>query len=111
MGSYTTRYNRRHKEFGHLFSRRYKALIVGGAATEGLLHEAHEGTLFIDEFHALTPPCQIKLLRFLDSGQIRRIGSRKVSHADVRVLAATNIELEQSGARGANSGRLSSTAE
>ena len=77
--------------FGHAAC----AYTGAGAATEGLLHEAHEGTLFIDEFHALTPPCQIKLLRFLDSGQIRRIGSRKVFHADVRVLAATNIELEQ----------------
>lgn len=66
-----------------------------GAAqgNRGLVRQAHGGTLFLDEVGDLDRSLQVKLLRFLDSGEVRAVGASRVEHADVRILAATNVDL------------------
>lgn len=61
----------------------------------GLFQQAHEGTLFLDEIGDLSPDCQAKLLRALESGRIRPVGGREEVEVNVRVLAATNRDLSQ----------------
>ncbi|MCB0342092.1 MAG: sigma-54-dependent Fis family transcriptional regulator [Pseudobdellovibrionaceae bacterium] len=61
----------------------------------GLAEAAHGGDLFLDEIEALQPAMQAKLLRFLESGEVRRVGSRDAIHVDVRVISATNQNLDQ----------------
>lgn len=61
---------------------------------EGLFKEAHEGTLFLDEVGELSLVLQAKLLRVLQEGTIRKIGSNKEEKVDVRTIAATNRSLE-----------------
>src|SRR5690606_13579203 len=58
------------------------------------------GTLFIDEIGELAGPLQAKLLRVLEDGSLRRIGSLKERRVDVRLLAATNRDLEAEVAAG-----------
>jgi len=60
----------------------------------GKAEEAHEGTLFLDEIGDLTLKTQPKLLRFLQDGKIERLGSNKSIQLDVRVIAATNQDIE-----------------
>lgn len=76
---------------------------VGGAFTganikgkPGLFETAHGGTLFLDEIAEMDPTLQGKLLRALQERQIMRLGSDKVIHVDVRVIAATNKNLKES---------------
>ncbi len=59
----------------------------------GLVEAADGGTLFLDEIGEMNPPVQAKLLRTLESGEIRRVGENRTSRVDVRVLAATNKTL------------------
>ena len=59
----------------------------------GRIHSAHGGTLFLDEIGDLPLGMQAKLLRFLDQGEVQRLGSADVFRVDVRVLAATNANL------------------
>ncbi len=61
----------------------------------GLLEDAHEGTLFLDEIGELPLKMQSKLLRFLQEGTFKRIGSSKVRKVDVRILSATNLSENQ----------------
>jgi len=61
---------------------------------KGLFEEAHRGTLFMDEIGDMSPATQVKLLRALDLGEIRRVGSNTTVYVDVRVVAATNKNLE-----------------
>ncbi|MEQ1878679.1 MAG: sigma 54-interacting transcriptional regulator, partial [Bdellovibrionia bacterium] len=56
----------------------------------GLAEAAHGGDLFLDEIEALSPQGQVKLLRFLESGEIRRVGAKDVIKIKTRVIAATN---------------------
>src|SRR5262249_55431928 len=63
-------------------------------AKPGLVEVAEGGTLFIDEIAEMAPSLQPKLLRVLEDGHYRRVGSTKEAHADVRVIAATNRSLE-----------------
>lgn len=62
---------------------------------EGLFKEAHGGTLFLDEIGELSMVLQAKLLRVLQEGVIRKIGSTKEENVDVRIIAATNKNLEE----------------
>jgi len=59
----------------------------------GLIHGAHGGTLFLDEVGELPLGMQAKVLRFLDQGEVQRLGSSEIVRVDVRVLAATNADL------------------
>ena len=61
----------------------------------GLIESAHEGTLFIDEISELSLPLQTRLLRFLETGTYRTVGGTKYKQVDVRVIAATNRNLQQ----------------
>lgn len=67
-----------------------------GATTlqEGLIHEANKGTLFLDEIDCLPLSAQAKLLRFLQDRVYRRLGSSRMIHADIRLIAATNNNLK-----------------
>jgi DNA-binding NtrC family response regulator len=79
---------------------------VGGAFTgaralsEGLVSEAEGGTLFLDEVDSLSVLCQTKLLRFLQDQKYRRLGESRLRQADVRIIAATNTELEKAVSEG-----------
>jgi transcriptional regulator with PAS, ATPase and Fis domain len=82
--------------FGH-----EKGSFTGAiAAKPGLFEVADGGTLFIDEIGELAGPLQAKLLRVLEDGSLRRIGSLKERRVDVRLLAATNRDLEAEVAAG-----------
>jgi len=59
----------------------------------GRIHVAHGGTLFLDEVGELPLNMQAKLLRFLQNGEVQRLGSADVYRVDVRVVAATNVRL------------------
>jgi DNA-binding NtrC family response regulator len=60
-----------------------------------LFARASGGTLFLDEFGELADDIQSKLLRSLDLGVYRRVGASCEEHADVRIIAATNLDIEQ----------------
>jgi len=76
--------------FGH-----EKGAFTGALLAKlGLFEVAEGGTLFIDEVAEMAPALQAKLLRVLEDGHFRRVGGTKESHADVRVIAATNKPLE-----------------
>jgi len=62
---------------------------------KGLIEGAESGTLFLDEIGEIDPPAQAKLLRVLETGIYRRVGGTKDMKANVRIVAATNRNLEQ----------------
>jgi DNA-binding NtrC family response regulator len=75
--------------FGH-----EKGAFTGAiGAHKGAFEEADGGTLFLDEIGELPPDLQAKLLRALESGEIKRVGASRPGHVDVRVVAATNRDL------------------
>ena len=77
--------------FGHA-----KGAFTGAVTSElGLIREAEGGTLFLDEVDCLPLLAQTKLLRFLQEGEYKPLGSSKAHYADVRIIAASNINLEQ----------------
>jgi transcriptional regulator with PAS, ATPase and Fis domain len=85
---------------GHLFG--YKKGAFTGAVNdhEGVIRSAQGGTLFLDEIGDLPLDVQPKLLRFLQEGEIQPLGEKKPIKVDVRVIAATNVALEEQVAEG-----------
>jgi len=82
--------------FGHV-----KGAFTGAHISSlGLIRSAHKGTLFLDEVGELSPAIQVKVLRTIQEREVRPVGSTKSYHVDVRILAATNRNLEQELARG-----------
>ncbi|MCM8854434.1 MAG: sigma-54 dependent transcriptional regulator [Candidatus Thiodiazotropha sp.] len=75
----------------------YKRGAFTGAVEDraGLFERASGGTVFLDEIGEVSPAFQVKLLRVLQEGEIRPLGSSQTRQVDVRVIAATNRDLEQ----------------
>ena len=67
---------------------------------QGLFQAAHDGTLFLDEIANMSPSMQVKLYRVLQEGKVRPLGSTEEIDVDVRVIAATNRNLEEAIASG-----------
>lgn len=78
-----------------LFGHAQGAYTGASRSQRGLISETDGGTLFLDEVDSMPSLAQIKLLRFLQDKEYRPLGSTKVYKADVRVIAATNIDLEK----------------
>ncbi|MFL5518727.1 MAG: sigma-54 interaction domain-containing protein, partial [Gemmatimonadales bacterium] len=83
-----------------LFGHERGAFTGAVAAKPGLFEMAHGGTLFLDEIATLPLELQPKLLRALESRTIRRVGGQQGRTVDVRVLAATHVDLAQAVRRG-----------
>lgn len=73
-----------------------------GAQTSrlGRFERAHGGTLFLDEVGDLSPAAQVKLLRVLQTGEVERLGDEQTRKIDVRLIAATNVDLQKAIALG-----------
>jgi len=83
-----------------LFGHERGAFTGANSAQAGLVEEAEGGTLFLDEIDCLPLMAQVKLLRFLQDKEYRRLGSAKSRHADVRMIVASNAVLEDAVQRG-----------
>jgi two-component system response regulator AtoC len=83
-----------------LFGHAKGAFTDARSAKRGLFAEADGGTLFLDEIGELPAPAQVKLLRFLQEGEIRPVGETRADKVDVRVLAATLRDLSKLVDRG-----------
>ncbi|HEX6064826.1 MAG TPA: sigma-54 dependent transcriptional regulator [Longimicrobiales bacterium] len=76
--------------FGHV-----RGAFTGAQyAHKGLFEQAHQGTLFLDEIGELPGTAQAKLLTTLEDGEVRRLGGERVSAIDVRIIAATTVDIE-----------------
>lgn len=78
-----------------LFGHKKGAFTHATADKKGLLHYADKGTIFLDEIADMSPNLQAKLLRFLQEGEIRPIGSHQMIKVDVRVVSASNKDLQR----------------
>jgi two-component system repressor protein LuxO len=82
--------------FGHL-----KGSFTGAVTDRiGAAQAANKGTLFLDEICEMALPLQVKLLRFLQTGTVQRVGSNRVEDVDVRIICATNRNPEREVAEG-----------
>jgi len=82
--------------FGHV-----KGAFTGAIAEKkGLFEEAHGGTIFLDEIGEMSAAMQVKLLRVLQEGQLRPVGGSRYRKVDVRLIAATNRDLEEEVRKG-----------
>ncbi len=76
--------------FGH-----EKGSFTGASSRKkGIFELAHRGTLFLDEIDSASPAIQVKLLRVLESGEFLRVGGEELCKVDVRIIAATNANLQ-----------------
>ena len=78
-----------------LFGHERGAFTGAGGSRNGLIQEADQGTLFLDEVNSLPLLAQVKLLRFLQSKEYRPLGSTRVLQGNVRIIAASNANLEE----------------
>ncbi len=83
-----------------LFGHEKGAFTNAYAAKPGLVEVANGGTLFLDEVGDISPIIQPKLLRFLETGDFRRVGGTNELRADVRVVSATNKSLQEEARAG-----------
>jgi transcriptional regulator with PAS, ATPase and Fis domain len=83
-----------------LFGAEKGAYTGAGTARQGRFERADGGTLFLDELGDLPMAAQAKLLRVLQNGEVERLGSTQTRKVDVRVVAATNVDLEAAVAAG-----------
>ncbi|HMH43007.1 MAG TPA: sigma 54-interacting transcriptional regulator [Pyrinomonadaceae bacterium] len=84
----------------YLFGHRRGSFTGAVSDSPGVIRSAGGGTLFIDEVGDLPLDVQPKLLRFLQEGEIQPLGEQKPTHIDVRIIAATNTDLEELVAQG-----------
>src|SRR3970282_1490365 len=77
-----------------LFGHERGAFTDARVQKRGLLESADGGTVFLDEIGEMVPALQAKLLRFLEEKSFKRVGGSADIHVDVRVVAATNRDLE-----------------
>jgi two-component system, NtrC family, response regulator GlrR len=85
-----------------LFGHERGAFTGAGSSLSGLVEAADSGTLFLDEVNSLPMPAQAKLLRFLEEKEYRPLGSSRTVKADVRVISAANVDIEEE----VNEGRM-----
>ena len=78
-----------------LFGSKKGSYTGSTADKKGLFESANGGTLFLDEVGELSLATQVKLLRFLQSHEIRRVGETEARYLDIRIIAATNRDLQQ----------------
>jgi len=83
-----------------LFGHEKGAFTGAHRQQKGKLEYAQAGTLFLDEIGEMSLPLQVKLLRFLQDGQLERVGGRELIRVDTRVLAATNVDCREAIASG-----------
>ena len=83
-----------------LFGHRRGAFSGAVASRVGLFEAADGGTLFLDEIGEMSPAMQVRLLRALDSGEVRRVGEERAFHVDVRIVAATAKDLSREAGDG-----------
>ncbi|HSE42122.1 MAG TPA: sigma-54 dependent transcriptional regulator [Acidobacteriota bacterium] len=83
-----------------LFGHERGAFTGALVSTSGLIQEAERGTLFLDEIDCLPLYSQVKLLRFLQEKEYRPLGANKMKRADVRLLAAMNVDPQEAVASG-----------
>jgi DNA-binding NtrC family response regulator len=82
--------------FGHV-----KGSFTGAVNdAKGVFQTAHTGTVFLDEVGEMSPALQVKLLRVLQEGEVRPVGSSRAVRTDVRIVAATNVDVERAIAEG-----------
>src|SRR2546426_922617 len=79
---------------------RRRAFTGATVSRRGLIEEAEGGTLFLDEIAETPLSTQVKLLRFLESNEVRRLGENETHIVDCRVIAATNKDLSRAIAEG-----------
>lgn len=78
-----------------------KGAFTGAQETRrGLIEEAQGGTVFLDEINTLSPSLQVKLLRVLQERVVRRVGGRENIQIDIRLVSASNQDLEEAAKRG-----------
>ena len=83
-----------------LFGHKRGAFTSASSSEEGLVHAAQGGTLFLDEIDSLSHFSQVKLLRLLQEKEYRPLGSNEMRKADVRIIAASNNDLEKAVTEG-----------
>ena len=83
-----------------LFGHERGAFTGAQSSSDGKFHHAHQGTLFLDEIADMTPTAQAKILRVLETREVWRLGASRGATVNVRIIAATNQDVERLVAEG-----------